>query len=372
MPSRFCERCERITHDGHLWCPEKDCPAEDGFPLFEYGDYVGDLKVTKVVRVWRTAALYEAERGGQPVLLKVAHSGMECEERLKREALLLEALRDKAKPANGFLPARRPIRLQLLPPYPAPSKRPYGEITILGEPKIYCVYQPIAGRVLSDLLLESPHLWHYEAAWIAATLAKALQPLAARSKLHLSLTPDMVMVEQDADGHWRPTLLDLGWVLSGAEAAGQPGVPPRLEPAYTAPEVFSGRPEAFTPAADVYALGMIFYEILAGHPGFEAKLWRDEKVRQAVAQRREALPVERPELERAGVVKIVQQALAPTGRYTTVQEFARAIEAVYAAPPPERRPYPRRMYVLMGMLGTLLGAVLCAAVFLLLRLWLSS
>jgi hypothetical protein len=30
------------------------------------------------------------------------------------------------------------------------------------------------------------------------------------------------------------------------------------------------------------------------------------------------------------------------------------------------------MYVLLGMLGTLLGAVLCASVFLLLRLWLSS
>ena len=138
------------------------------------------------------------------------------------------------------------------------------------------------------------------------------------------------------------------------------------------------RPDVVVTIADRYetlatAVAASYMNIPVAHvQGGEVTGSIDEKVRHAVAQRREALPVERPELERAGVVKIVQQALAPTGRYTTVQEFARAIESVYAAPPPERRPYPLRMYVLMGMLGTLLGAVLCAAVFLLLRLWLSS
>lgn len=372
MPSRYCERCERITRDGHLWCQDADCPAERGHPLLDYGDLVGDLKVTKVVRVWRTAVLYEAVRGEQPVLLKVAHAGPDYEERLKREALLQQTLNDRARPARSFLPAPRPLRLQLLPPYPTPAKRPYGEITVQGEPKIYCVYQHIPGRVLSALLLESPQLWHYEAAWITLALAKALQPLAARGKLHLGLTPDVVMVEQDADAHWRPTLLDLGWVLTGAEAAQQASLAQCLEPAYTAPEVFGGRADAFTPAADVYALGLVLYEMLAGHPGFEPRLRRDEKVRHAVAQTQEALPVERPELEQAGVVGIVQQAIAPTGRFNTVQKLARAIEAVYAAPPPERRPYPRRTYVLTGMLGALLAATFCAALFFLLQIWLRS
>jgi hypothetical protein len=371
LTSRFCERCERITRDGHLWCQDRDCPAEAGYPLLDYGDYVGDLKVTRVVRVWRSAALYEAERGG-PVFLKVAHAAPECEERLKREAQLLAAAGDRARPEGGFLPARRPIRLQWLPPYPTPSKRPYGEITVQGEPRVYCVYAPVPGRVLSDLLLESPQLWHYEAAWITITLARALRPLAAQNRLHLSLAPDVVMVDQDADGHWRPTLLDMGWALTGAEAAGQPAVLGRLEPAYTAPEVFAGRAEAVTAAADVYALGLVLYEMLAGHPGHEPRLRRDEKVRAAVAQAREALPVERPELEQAGVVKIVQQAIAPLGRYAAVNDLARALEAVYAAPPAERRPLPRRTYVLLAMLGTALAAVLCAAAFLLAQLWLSS
>jgi serine/threonine protein kinase len=372
MLSRYCERCERITRDGHLWCQDKDCPAEAGFPVFDYGDYVGDLKVNKVVRVWRTAALYEAARNGQPVLLKVAHAGLECEQRLKREALMHEGLGDRAKTGKSLLPTPRPIRLHLLPPYPTPSKRPYGEITVQGEPKIYCVYQHITGRLLNDLLLESPQLWHYEAAWITVTLAQAMQPLAAQNKLHLSLTPDAVMVEQDVEGHWRPTLLDLGWVLTATELAQHPSLIQHLEPAYTAPEVFSTRADTLTTAVDVYALGLIFYEMLAGHPGFEPKLRRDEAVRQAVVQRREALPVERPELEQAGVVNIVQRAIAPTGRFNTVGELAQAIEKVYAAPPRERRPYPRRTYVLAGALGTLLAVMLCATLFLLMQVWLSS
>ena len=83
MTSRWCERCERVTTDGHLWCQETDCPAEAGFPVFDYGDFLGDLKVTSLLRVWRTSAIYEAERGDEKVLLKVAHDNPSSEERLR-------------------------------------------------------------------------------------------------------------------------------------------------------------------------------------------------------------------------------------------------------------------------------------------------
>jgi hypothetical protein len=46
---RYCERCERVTVDGHLWCQDPECPAEEGYALLGYGDYLGDLKVTKLV-----------------------------------------------------------------------------------------------------------------------------------------------------------------------------------------------------------------------------------------------------------------------------------------------------------------------------------
>ncbi len=88
--ARFCERCKRLTTDGNLWCQDRDCPAEQGYPVLAYGDYLGDLKITKLITVWRTAALYECSRGKQTVWLKVAHSDPESEDRLKREAAFLK------------------------------------------------------------------------------------------------------------------------------------------------------------------------------------------------------------------------------------------------------------------------------------------
>lgn len=363
-----------MTRDGHLWCQDKDCPAERGFRVLDYGDYIGDLKVTRLVRVWRTAALYEAVRGEQPVLVKLAHAGPECQDRLKREALLQQSLGDTARPEGGLTAAPRPLRLQLLPPYPTPSRRPFGEITLQAEPRVYAVYRPVAGRLLRDQLLETPQLWHSEAAWITLALAQALQPLSGQGKLHLGLTPDLVLVEQDSDGHWRPTLLDLGWVLTPAEAAGLAGLGPRLEPAYAAPELLAPNPPAaaFAPAADVYSLGLIYFEMLAGHPGFEPRLRRDDQVKQAVAQTREALPVERPELEQAGVIGVLERAIAPSGRFAALAEFSRALAGIYGRPPRERRPLPSRTYVLAAMLAALLAAILCGAGFLLAQPLLSA
>jgi hypothetical protein len=374
---RFCERCERITVDGHLWCQEKDCPAEEGFPVFSYGDYLGDLKITKLIAVWRTAALYEAQRGDQPVWVKVAHSNPECEERLKREAALLATLNPaRAGGLNDWRAKPRPSLPVWLPPYPVPSKRPYGEITFDGETRIYSVCEPMPGTLLSDLLLTNPHVWHYEAAWVTTTLAEALKPLTARNLLHLSLTPDRVLVEIDRDGHWRATLLDLGWLLSGAEAAALKELAGRSKPAYTAPEVLASNgavaPSAITPAADVYALGLLFYEMLSGHPAFEPKLRRDELVSRAVVQTRAAPPVDRPELIQAGVIKTLEKAIAPMAaeRYATLQEFGQAVAAIYGPQPREKRPLPRRTTALLWTLLVLLAATLCVTGFLLAQVWL--
>lgn len=368
---RYCERCERETFDGNLWCQDKDCPAEKGYALLAYGDVLGDLKVTKFVRVWRTAALYEAERDGKPVLLKVAHPGEAYADRLRREAGVLASIAPKSSgmgaTVRSFLPSSRALYPVPLPPYPGRSKRPYGEITFRGEPKVYSVYQPVQGKILSDLLLETPQVWHTQAAWVIASIAKALRPLAKSQRVHLSLTPDIIMVDTDTDGNLRPTLLDLGFLVAADEADGQYDWMAMCEPAYTAPEVLAGDHSSnLSPAADVYSLGMILFEMLAGKPGYEHVLRRDEQLRDAVLQIRKPLSVGRPELEQSGVVSVLERAVAPSGRYDTVVEFSKDLNKIYSAPPPERRKAPRRMYVLLGVLGVvLLGAGVIAAITLL-------
>ncbi len=359
---RFCERCERETFDGNLWCQDKDCPAEQGYALLGYGDTLGDLKVTKFVRAWRTAALYEAERDGTPVFLKVAHSGEEHADRLRREAGVLSSIAPRATgmgaTIRSFFPSSRPLYLVPLPPYPGGAKRAYGEITFRGEPRVFSVYRHVEGKILRDLLLETPQVWHTQAAWLISTIARALQPLAKNNRCHLSLTPDVVLVEVDRDGNLRPTLLDLGFLITAEEADGRYNWTHLCEPAYTAPEIMSGSPGLGpTPAADVYSLGMIFYEMLAGKPGFEHVLRRDEQLRDVVLQVRNPLPVGRPELEQSGVVGVLEKAVSPATRYKNVQEFSKDLSKIYASPPPERRKVPRRMYVLLGVLGLILLAV---------------
>lgn len=355
---RFCERCERLITDGNLWCPEKDCPAESGYPILSYGDCLGDLKVTKLLRVWRTAALYSALRGETPVLLKVAHEHEDAEERLKREAVALQGLNRKAGRGSRWLPAPRSLLPVILPPYPVAAKRPYGEISFRGETKYFAVFEHAQGKFLSDLMLENPQIWHYQAAWVVAALTQAMRPLVAQSRAHLCLTPDMVLVDTDRDGNLRPLLLDLGFLVTGEELGRFLDWPRLMEPGYTAPELLGGRADAATPAADVYSLGMILFELLAGKPGFAKKELRDGDVRDAVLQLRAGLSVERPELKAAGVETVVEQAIGRQSRYNNVVELGKALMGIYGEPPRERRPVPTRTYVLIVILALLLLVVL--------------
>lgn len=359
---RYCERCERVTQDGNLWCPYVDCPAEQGYPLLSYGEFLGDLKVTKLIRVWRTAAIYQAQRDDQPVLLKVAHPTDECNERLRRESVALEALTPRQTGLGAFIrsffPSSRSLYPVLLPAVPGRGFRPYGEITFRGDSRVYSVYTHAEGKILSDLLLENPQLWHTQGAWLVTTLAQALRPLVRSEKLHLCLSPDIVLVDTDKAGNFRPMLLDLGLLADSTDLAAMPDWLKLCEPAYTAPEVLTNPQNgALTPAADTYSLGMIYYEILAGRPAYEAKLRRDGQLREDVTENRKPVPVGRPELEQSGVAAIVERAVGPTDRYGTVLDFSNELNKIYSSPPRERRPLPRRAYVLLAILALALIAI---------------
>lgn len=365
---RYCERCERVTVDGNLWCQDVDCPAEEGYPLLGYGDFLADLKITKLVRVWRTASLYEAQRDGDPVLLKLAHPTDDNNDRLRREAMSLQALSPSITGLRGFIrsffPKARPLYPIPLRAFPGRSSGPYGEISFRGEPRVFSVYQYASGKILADLLLENPQIWHTQSAWIIEALGRALRPLVANNKIHLCLSPDVILVEEDKEHNLRPMLLDLGLLVDGPDLSEIEDWSKMCEPAYTAPEVFTnGGP---TLAADSYSLGIIYYEMLAGHPAYQAKMLRDGQLREDVIESRKPPPVARPELEQSGVAAILERAVAPTNRYENVLEFSGALTEVYSSPPRERRPIPRRFYALVVISGlVLLAAALFAGITLL-------
>jgi hypothetical protein len=122
-------------------------------------------------------------------------------------------------------------------------------------------------------------------------------------------------------------------------------------PAYMAPEqATGGNAEART---DLYSVGVVLYELLAGHPPFQAPAFG-----QLVAQVLSSPPPPLPPATRNGdripgaLGAVVKRCLAknPDDRYPSLRELARALEV--AAQAPVRRG-PPRWVVVAGALAVL-------------------
>jgi serine/threonine protein kinase len=132
----------------------------------------------------------------------------------------------------------------------------------VDSPPFYVVTPYLEGATLGSTLrfagrLETPH-----ALWLARQIAEALQAMHEQDWLHADIKPDNLFVA--ASGH--VTVCDLG-LARRIEAK-----PSREEilvgtPAFLPPEAFRGT-VAWTPASDVYSLGVTLYQALTGQLPF--------------------------------------------------------------------------------------------------------
>jgi serine/threonine protein kinase len=114
---------------------------------------------------------------------------------------------------------------------------------------------------------------------IARQLAAALAALHAAGWLHAQVRPEHALVSPQ--GH--VTLIDLSQTRRLATVECSSGLVSPSAPAYAAPEAFSSR-EMLTPASDVYGLGILLFELLAGQLPFVAtgpRQWAACHCRQA-------------------------------------------------------------------------------------------
>jgi tetratricopeptide (TPR) repeat protein len=201
------------------------------------------------------------------------------------------------------------------------------------------------------------------AAWMVATLAAAMQHAHERGVVHRDLKPSNVLLQrQRPDGadepgagpgpaspeaDWAPRITDFGLAKLTADAPGPPGEEGAARtqtgavlgtPTYMAPEQASGKTRDIGPAADVYALGVILYELLTGRPPFRGETTLDtlEQVRS-----REPLPPSRlrPRLSRdleTICLKCLQKE--PRKRYGSAAALADDLGRYLAGTPIQARP----------------------------------
>ncbi|HET7501903.1 MAG TPA: serine/threonine-protein kinase, partial [Kofleriaceae bacterium] len=141
----------------------------------------------------------------------------------------------------------------------------------------YLVMEYLAGQPLAMRMRWSGGRLGHATLRFARQIAAALAAAHARGVVHRDLKPDNVMIVGDPempDGE-RVKVLDFGIAKLG-EAHGRPD-PRRTArasimgtPTYMAPEQCRGA-ESVDAQADVYALGVMLYQLLAGRPPFVAR-----------------------------------------------------------------------------------------------------
>jgi serine/threonine-protein kinase len=195
----------------------------------------------------------------------------------------------------------------------------------------YIAMELVDGPSLAQVIADRGPLSVTDAVEVARQILAGLGAAHGRGLLHRDVKPSNALVAPDGT----VKLTDFGIATSAADGMTltQPGAVLGTV-AYLAPERVAGRPA--TVASDLYAVGVVLYEMLAGTPPFRG----DTAVAVALAHGTQVPPSlaeQRPEVG-ARLAALVGRALAkdPDDRFASAAEMDTALAEAGAADPPRR------------------------------------
>jgi serine/threonine-protein kinase len=184
----------------------------------------------------------------------------------------------------------------------------------------YIVMEYVDGQDLKTLIRQKGRLGVGEAVEIASQVAAGVGHAHKAHVIHRDIKPQNVLVT--ADGCAK--VVDFGIARALSESGLTDSNTVWGSPTYFAPEQAAGDPP--TPASDVYSIGVVMYEMLAGSPPFQA----DNPTALAMKHLREEPPplsVRNPHVP-PRLEWIVRKLLSkePSARYRTAEQLAHVLE----------------------------------------------
>jgi serine/threonine protein kinase len=291
-----------------------------------------------------TVYLARDVRHDRPVALKVLH----------------QELAHALGPERFVREIKAAARLQhphILPVFDSGTATPPGS----AVESLWFTMPYIAGESLRQRLAREPQLPLRDAARIALEIADALGYAHGQGLVHRDVKPENILL---SGGH--SVLADFG-VARALDAAGgerltETGIALGT-PLYMSPEQASGDRQ-LDGRSDIYSLGCVLYEMLAGEPPFTGR------TPQAIIARRLTEPV--PPLHTLRdvpepVEQVVAKALArsPADRFVDSAQFAQALQAALdaqpampTAPTPTARHPVFRLRIPLAVAGTLVAVAI--------------
>lgn len=276
-------------------------------------DYIGKLiadkyKIESLIGHSETGEIYRAVHNviGKPLTL------MLLSPRFKGDPVATDIFIRSAKEA-----ARPDLHPNIL------DAADFGEHN--GE--VYAVYNAANAESLRSSILNQQYLPVESSIEIINQTASALSSIHSEDKIHGNLTTGNILLSEIADGAVVVKIFDIG-SANPVERGRMKDVADASEYAYAAPEVCSG--EKADARSDIYSLGVILYESLAGVVPFigqkpaDVMLKHTEEPPAPLISFRNDLP--------PGLEPVILKAMAkdPDLRYQTVDEFINDLSvAVY-------------------------------------------
>jgi LSD1 subclass zinc finger protein len=282
---------------------------------------LGRYRILHMLSAGGMGTVYLAEDGaiGRRVALKVPHfnadDGPEVIQRFRREARVAGAIEHP----------------HICPIYDVGEDHGYH----------YLVMPFIEGAPLSQHI-HSDQPWSVpRAVALIRQMALAIEVMHQKGIIHRDLKPANVMIRTSGE----PVLMDFGLARSASQRMTHTGKVVGT-PAYMSPEQVEGAPDELGPAADVYSLGVILFELLTGKVPFHGPreaVWGQKLVgtpRPPSAERRGLDPQLDHLCLKAMAKKTTERFASMTAFAQTLQEYLEQALLTATLPTTELRPAP--------------------------------